>query len=88
MAHFRGVVEGQRSEASRLGTRRVKTVAQAWGGQVCVTMWQETRWRSPGDYVHIYVEANAATYGDTAKPFTIFYGPLAKLRAGDLNVRS
>jgi len=38
-------------------------------------------WREPlGDYVHVYVEANGATYGDTGAKHTLYYGPLAKLR--------
>jgi len=80
MAHFRGIVQGARGEASRLGSRRLQTIAQAWGGQVGVTLWQEPLGDTPGDYVHVYVEGNAATYGDNAK-FTLYYGPLDRLRS-------
>jgi len=81
MAHFRGVVRGSRGEASRLGSRSLKTVAQAWGGEVQVTMWQETLGDTPGDYVRISVCANSATYGDNVAPErTLYYGPLSKLR--------
>lgn len=80
MAHFRGVIQGARGAASRLGHRRLETVAQAWGGQVCVTLWQETLGDTPGDYVHVYVEGNGATYGDEGEKFSLYYGPLAKLR--------
>jgi hypothetical protein len=86
MAHFRGVVQGQRGEASRLGSQRLKTVAQAWGGQVCVTLWRETLGDTPGDYVHVYVEANDATYGDTGAKHTLYYGPLANLRKAGVGV--
>jgi hypothetical protein len=85
MAHFRGVVQGQRGEASRLGSQRLKTVAQAWGGEVRVTLWRETLGDTPGDYVRISVCANSATYGDTAGPErTLYYGPLAALRAAGI----
>lgn len=81
MAHFRGIIQGARGEASRLGTKRLKTVAQAWGGEVQVTLWQETLGDTPGDYVRISVCANSATYGDTLGPErTLYYGPLSKLR--------
>lgn len=82
MAHFRGVVQGARGEASRLGTRRLQTIAQAWGGQVSVTLWQGILGDPPGDYVRISVSANNTTAGDNLGPErTLYYGPLSKLRA-------
>lgn len=84
MAHFRGVIQGQHGEASRLGSARsgLTTVAQAWGGQVVVRLWQE---RNGRDYVRVYVEANPATYGDSGKEVTLYYGPLASLRNGNVD---
>lgn len=80
MAHFRGVIQGQRGEASRLGSRRLETTAQAWGGQITVVLWQETLGDTPGDYVRITVEDNPAEYGSQGVAHTLYYGPLAKLR--------
>lgn len=82
MAHFRGVVQGQRGDASRLGSAKsgLTVVAQAWGGQVVTRLWQDGHGR---DFVRVYVEANSAAYGDTAEDVTLYYGPLDSLRNGN-----
>jgi len=40
MAHFRAVIKGQRSEASRLGNKKtgIKTLLQTWGYDLRVSM--------------------------------------------------
>lgn len=81
MAHFRGIVQGARGQASRLGHRRLETVAQAWGGQIVVVLWRETLGDTPGDYVCISVEANGAMCGERV----LYYGPLSELRAHGLS---
>lgn len=84
MAHFRGEIRGQRGEASRLGSKQsgLTVAAQAWDGQVVTRLWHE----NGRDYVRVYVEANPATYGDAGAKHTLYYGPLAKLRAAGLGV--
>jgi hypothetical protein len=43
VAHFRGVVRGARSEASRLGHKGtgVTVVAQSWEGEIAVELWHD-----------------------------------------------
>ena len=43
MAHFRGIIQGQRREASRLGTKSSGLIveAQSWEGKVVVRLYEE-----------------------------------------------
>ena len=41
MAHFRGTVQGNRGEASRLGSKKsgLQTTAASWQGDICVWLY-------------------------------------------------
>ena len=43
MAQFRAIIQGQRGEASRLGSKStgLRAVVQSWGGEVAVKMYHD-----------------------------------------------
>ena len=44
MAHFYGTIQGQRGQASRLGTKAsgLSVIAASWGGAIDVRIWHDT----------------------------------------------
>ena len=54
MGHFRGTLQGQRGEASRLGTKKsgLSVEAASWEGRVRVRLYH----MDGHDYVYIYLD--------------------------------
>ncbi len=71
MATFRGVIQGNRGEASRLGNRTLRTEAQSWSGKITVELFQ----RDGRDMCEIYLDS----HGQTEVNCLIYAGPVASI---------
>jgi hypothetical protein len=75
MAHFRGTIQGNRTEASRLGTKAsgLQANVASWEGAVVVEAWHN---KEDG---HDWVEVKLVTHinGAGANPdITLYEGPI------------
>ena len=81
MAHFRGVVQGNRGDASRLGSKDsgISVEAQGWEGKVIVGLYHDER--AGHDMARICLAPHVNGAG-TDKP--IYDGPVGRLELAGL----
>lgn len=74
MAHFRGIIQGARGEASRLGHKSsgLRVEAASWQGKV-VTVLTE---KDGVDYAHVYL----ATHNGSGVSHSLYYGPVGEYK--------
>lgn len=82
MAQFYGGVEGNRGEATRLGTKSsgLTTFASGWGGQVTVSMWHDDR----EDRDRFYIRVGPHPSGGSGPTITVAQGYLDDAGRADL----
>lgn len=75
MAHFRGVVQGNRKQASRLGSKDsgLTVQAQSWQGKCYVYMWHDEE--SGKDMVNVMLTQHSNGAG-CAPSRVVFRGPV------------
>lgn len=73
MARFRGVVQGGRGEATRLGHSGLTVRAESWQGAVRVTM------QAAGEHNRVTITAESHGAGDGHPMGQIFDGPISDL---------
>ncbi len=71
MAHFRGILQGNRGETSRLGSKAsgLTTIAQSWQGAVRVRLYEV----DGVDMAHVQLETH---YG-AGSSRTLYQGPVS-----------
>jgi hypothetical protein len=75
MAHFQGTVEGNRGEASRLGSKAsgLHAALSSWQGRVAVDLWHDEK--TGRDWAKVYLTTHINGRGATPS-ITVYHGPI------------
>jgi hypothetical protein len=74
MARFRGVIQGTRGQASRLGHATLRTYAASWQGAISVELYKQ------GDFD--YAEVRIVPHHGAGSSHLLYDGPVAGIENG------